>query len=403
MLKIFTNNWQAKLICLLIAIAFWTYVASSQAKVDNFPGGIPLKLNNTPEGMIAITDVESVELKIVAERSIWTKLSSDNIIASVNLTNLTQGTHELPINIETKISGVEIVDYNPKTALIRLEPQVVKSVPVNVKIEGSVAEGLMPGIAETDPEEVEISGAKSIIDQILEATAVIRLDGETEDVTKNVKIVALSAESEKIKGITFKPEEVRVIVPIIKAGSTKTIGIKIKTSGQIATGYWISNITTEPSDVSITGSSSILRSINYLETKELNIDGINSTITRTVDLNIPSGITVTNQINSVKISIEVSSTSTSKQVIAQINPSNLAGNLKINSLDPNSISVNLAGSSANLDGANPDSVKLNLNLAQFNKEGLYKIDLSNSMFSVPEGITVTSFVPSSITVNLVNK
>lgn len=402
MLKIFTNNWKAKLICLLIAVGFWTYVAANQAKVDNFPGGVPLEINNVPEGMIAITDVEKIELKIVAERSIWNKLTSDYINANVNLSGLGQGTHEVPINIEAKMSGVEIVDYTPKTALIRLEPKVTKSVPVNVKIEGEAGEGLMAGIPEIKPEEAEISGAKSIVDKILEATAIIRLDGETDNVTKNVKLVALNAESEKISNIKFNPEETQVTIPIIKAGTTKTVGIKVNAKGNVASGFWISSISTNPSTITISGAAGIIRSINYIETKELNIDGINSQTVKTVDLNIPSGITIADQVSLVRVEIDVSQSSSSKQISAQISPQNIASNLKVNSLNPSSLSVNLSGKSADLEKSNSDNVKLNLNLGGFS-EGTYSIDLTNSMFSAPDGVSVTSFVPSSISVNLTKK
>lgn len=402
MIKIITNNWQAKIICLLIAVGFWTYVAGNQAKVDNFPGGVPLEINNTPEGMIAITDVEKIDLKIVAERNVWNRLTADYISASVDLANLEQGTHELPINIDTKMSGIEVVDYNPKTALIRLEPKVIKNVPINVKIEGEAAENLMPGISIVEPDKIEISGAKSIIDKILEATAIVRLDGETENVSKSVRLVALNAEGEKITNIKFNPEEVKVTIPIIKAGTTKTVGIKVKTVGSIANGFWISNISTLPSTITITGAASTLRSINYLETREINIDGLNSSTTQTIELNIPSGISITDQITSVKINIELLPTTSSKQVNGQIATQNLGSNLKLNSLDPNSILVNLSGTTSDLEKATSDNVKLNLNLSAYS-DGTYSIDITNNMFSVPEGIIITSFIPSAIKVNIVKK
>lgn len=403
MIKILTNNWKAKIVCILIAVGFWTYVASNQAKVDNFPGGAQLELTNTPEGMVAITDVDKIDLKIVAERGIWNKLTSDNIHATVNLSNLSQGTHELSINVTTNTPGVQIVDYIPKTALIRLEPKATKNIPVTVKIEGDAAEGLMAGVSTIVPEQVEISGAKSVIDKILEATATIRLNGETADLTKNVKVEALNSENTAITGVSFNPETVKVTIPIIKAGTTKTVGIKVKTIGNLVSGFWISNLSTTPSTVTINGASSLIRSVNYIETKELNIDGLSSSIAKTIDLNIPAGISIIDQVSEVRVNLEISSVSSSKQISAQISPQNISPNIKINSLDPNTISVNLSGATADLDKANSDSIKLNLDFAKYDSPGIYSFDITNTMFSVPNGVTIISFVPSSIKVNLVNK
>lgn len=401
--KLFTYNWPIKLTCLLIAIGFWTYVSSTGVKVDNFPGGVVLEMQNIPEGMIAITDINNIDLRIVAEKNVWSKLSSDSVKAYVDLAGLPAGTHERAIKIQINVEGVEVADYSPQLVLIRLEPKVTKNIPVNVKIEGNAGEGLVSGVPDVIPEEVEISGAKSIIEKILEANAIVRLDGETENINKTVKLIALNAENEKLTGIIFTPEEVNISIPIIKAESTKTVGIKVVTQGDLPNNYWISNIQTSPSTITITGSSSILKSLNHIETRSINVENLNKNLNTNIELNIPTGITLVDQINSINVNIGVSKVDSGKQVNAKIIPKNLLTNLSIKSINPENISVNIQAKSDLLNNTTIDDVKLNLDLSKYSLSGTYPIDITREMFEIKEGISILSFAPSSIKVELENK
>lgn len=401
--RIFTYNWPVKLVCLLIAISFWTYVSSTGVKVDNFPGGAALELRNTPEGMVAITDVSEVDIRIVAEKGVWSKLSSDSVKAYVDLVGLPAGTHEMGIKIQINVGGVQVADYSPQKALIRLEPKVAKNIPVNVKIEGSAAEGLVSGIPIVELEEVEISGAKSVIDKILEANAIIRLDGETDEVKKTVKLVALNAENENITGVTFKPQEVNITIPIVKAEATKTVGLKVATTGDVASDYWISDIKVTPPTITITGNSAILKSLNYLETSKINIDNLNKDLSTNIELNIPAGVTLIDQVNSIAVKLSVSKIESTKKVNAQISAKNIPSGLNIKSIDPQNVSVNIQAEADILKDISPEDIRLVFDLSGYTVAGSYQIDIQDDIFEVKDGVNILNFTPSSIRVELENK
>lgn len=403
LIRLFTYNWQIKLVCLLIAIAFWTYISSIGVRAGEFPGGIELELKNIPEGMVAITDVNTVDLKIVAEQNVWNRLTSESVKAYVDLAGLTAGTHDETVQIQINIEGVEVEDYSPKQALIRLEPKVTKTVPVNVKIEGEAASGMVSGVPIIEPEEVQISGAESIIGKILEANAVVRLDGESEDVSKTVKLSALNADNEKINGVSFSPEEVNVTIPIVKAESTKTVGIKVLTNGSVSSGYWISDLSTTPSEVTITGSSSALKSVDYIATKKINIDNLSSNLSTTAELSVPSGVSLVDQVNSIKVNFVVSQSDTNKLLNAKIETKNLPSNLILQSITPNNIAVNVSGSADVLKSVTSGNVILNIDLSKYTSSGVYNMDITNDMFSLKDGVNILSYTPSSLTIELTNK
>jgi YbbR domain-containing protein len=403
MIKSIFNNWKIKLICILLALGFWTYLSSTGVKVDNVPGGVVLEYKNVADDMVVISDIDKISVKLAAEKNIWSKVSSDSIRAYIDLKNRSSGTYEIDVEVSTEISDVEIEDFSPKKVLIRIEPKKTKNVPVNIKIEGDPAEGMTYGVPNIDPETVEIIGAQTIIDKIPEASAVLRLNGENDSITRLVKLVAIGSEGERISGISFNPEEITVELPIIQAENTKTVGIKINTTGKVNQDYWISEISTLPDVVTITGSSSILRSLTYLETRPINIDNINRNLTTNIELDIPPGISLVDQVNLVRVDFKIERNNSTKQLPIKINTINLSDHLRIKSINPELINALVTGPINLINKINSSDVVLTLDLGQYQTSGRYQIDISQSMFTVPDQINLLTYVPSSIEINIENK
>lgn len=400
MFKFVTNNWIAKLICLILAVVLWGYVAVGESQVDNFPGEIALEIKNVPADLVAIIDTESVQIKISADRNIWNRLSSNSFSAYIDLKGLAEGTYEREVAVKPNVDNVEIVEIMPQKILVRLEKISKKIVPVKLQTEGEADEGLVPGDATIEPENVEISGAKSIVEKILEATAVIKLNGETENIEKTVALLALDAEGEAIKNISFTPKDVRIALPIVKAGTTKTVGIKAKTSGKPKAGFWISQIVVNPADIAIKSNGGVLKGTNFIETKSIDIEGASQNISRTIDLDLPLGVTAVDGINSVKVEIKVSPTNLDKEVSASISYENLNPSLKVDNIEPNNVKTVINGPADILTSIN---VQLKLNLANYKSAGSYSLDIEKSMFTIPAEVIISSFIPSSVKITLSNK
>ena len=144
MINLFTNNLTAKIICLLLAFSFWTYVVSGEAKVDNFPGSLAIEVKNRPENLVVVKDVNEVEIRIMAERGVWQKLSSGSFEAYIDLSGLSQGTHDVAVNVRSSVDEVQIVEVKPAKILVSMEPVVHKTIEVKSKTEGIKVVILIP-------------------------------------------------------------------------------------------------------------------------------------------------------------------------------------------------------------------------------------------------------------------
>jgi len=404
MIRIITNNFWIKLLCIFIAAGVWVYVANNESKVDDFPGTIPLEVKNKPNELVVIKDTNYVQIKIVAQRGLWKKLSADSFEAYIDLSGYKEGTHEIPVTVNSSLKGVQIVQINPPKILTRLEPRISKKVKVRTRTEGQAAQGYIPGEPEINPESVVISGAKSIIQKISEAIAVIHLNGESEEITnKIISVNAYDENNKPIENVEFDPSEVSIDLGFIKATKTKTVGIKVKTSGKVADGYWISQITTQPETVIITGSSTALAQTNYISTNYVDINNLTNNKVATTYLNLPQGVSlISGQPEQVDVNIDVSQTFSQKEVCPKVNFQNLASSYKVSDINPNEIRVTLSGPKKKIQSISPDDVVLNIDLSG-RSEGKFFLDLNQEMISLPEEISAINILPTSLQIQIESK
>jgi|UniRef100_A0A7V3JAN8 YbbR domain-containing protein len=396
-MRFFTTNVGVKLFALVCATLLWMYVSAGENKVDYFPGNLSIEAKNSPEGLAPIYDEQKVRVKLQAPYEIWSRLNVDNLHAFVDLAGLSEGTHDVEVKIESDLPNVSVIEKEPSRIIIRLEPVLTKKVPVKVRYEGEAKAGFVPGEAVVSPSEVEAKGAKSLIDSLSEATALVKLSGEDKDFKKVVFLAFYNDKGEQQKGIEFNPKSVTVDIPIETASETKTVGVKPKIKGRPKADYFISKIETDPATVEISGSETELKSILYIETKEIDVSDLATDLEKEVDLMIPQGII--SKTKYVNLKITLAPNMVEREVVAGFSYVNRGQNLTVSSVTPNTVRVVLICPSAIAGGLSANNVVIALDL-QNKVAGSYLINITKNMLSVPDGCAISSWLPSAVTVVL---
>ena len=142
-----------------------------------------------------------------------------------------------------------------------------------------------------------------------------------------------------------------------------------------------------------------MASVDRISTKEIKIDGLNSSITRTVALDLPGGVETMDGITTVMVVIKIIPLTNISQTSASINPQNLDTSLEIVSISPSTVSLALSGEDEILSKIDTYTINCNLDLTG-QGEGVFEIKLDKADFVVPQGISVVNFLPTSIKVEL---
>lgn len=401
-LDIIFRNWQAKIISVFLALSLWLYVGIGQTRNDFFPGGLPLQIKNVPEGFVAITDVDRVKVRVVASPDLWKKLSADSFSAYLDLGGLQPGVNEVKVTVISSVGDIQVVETDPAKVLVRIESRIEKEVPVNVLIDGKAGEGLVAGDWKVEPNKVKVNGAKSIVDSLLEATAKISLDGQTADFKKSAKLEGLDSQGKTISNLEFTPKEAIVSVPIIKASNVKTVGIKANIQGTLADGFWISKIEVTPQTVTIAAAEAQIGKINYVLTNAIDISNVNKSTFFEVPLKPDAGISILDSVDKVKVELFITKSQSTKEIETGFKWQ--GSNLNVVSVEPTTVKVVVSGPSDKLATLTASDISLIIDLSSTKDiPGTYSIDISRSNISGPSGISVSSIVPSAISVRVDTK
>ena len=392
---IFKNLW-VKLFCLFSATALWLYVSSTQSNIGKFPGSINIKAINTPANLVAIFDQKTVDIKIAADPLIWRKLSSDSFSAYIDLATYEEGTFDIQLTVASSVPDVQIIQKNPEKILVSLEPIITKDVPVSARLEGEAAKGLVAGSVEIKPAHVQVRGPKSLIGSISEATALVKLNGEVENFSKNIEVIALNDNGELVKDVDFTPSEVSASIPIVKASNNKTVGVKVSLTGTVKSGYTVSKINVEPSVVNITGSSNVLSDINYVETAEIDVSNLDANLEKQVNLVIPSGLAMQSGVSSkVRVTIVLDQLKVQREISVTNFDYQNAGKFNVSSITPEEIKLiaSVPIGLANLDGI---SLKLDFAGKKVDQNNSISFILNEEMFILPEGVSIIKIIPETV-------
>lgn len=398
-LRLITNNWHIKLVALFIAVGMWVYAASAITSVAKFPSGIPVKVINLSPNMVAIYDQKEVMIEIAAESAVWQSLTTESFTAFIDLGGRAIGTYTIPLNVTTAVSDLSIVSKTPSSLVVSIEPRMEKDVPVAAKISGNAADNMTAGDITFDPSSVKISGPKSIVSGISQVVAPIVLSGESENFSKSVKIEAEDYKGQTVNFVSYLPAQVNADVKIVKAGNVKNLGIKVVTTGVVASGYYVSGVTANPAVLSVIGSADNLRSLTSISTQPIDITNTSRNLSTRISLEVPAGVKIDGGITSVTVTINLSSAPITRTLTLPVTTKNLPAGQKIASISPQTVDVIVAGSSDTVGSLSPESVSLVIDLSSATA-GSNVISITNSSFSFSAGISISGFAPGSITITL---
>lgn len=394
------HNWPEKLISLIIATGVWIYATLGVNSVIAFPGKIDIEFRNTNENLAAVSDQTDISIKIKSDSVNLKRITSDNFKAYVDLVGLTAGVYEKEVTVESKNDQIQVVEKNPKKITIRIEPVATKQVPVKTDFSSKAADGYTAIDKSITPSTVEAKGPQSEINKLSVAVATVRLAGETEDFERMSGLTGETTSGEVLKNIQFNPSSVNVGVAISSSTTTKTVGIKAITTGELPTGYQIKEIRYEPSLITITGSSEKIGSLRYLETKPIDISSLKETATLSGNLNIPSGVAIEEKISQIKATFVISPADAYNKFSVKLKTTNLAQG-QTASIAQDKVEITLRGPANILNSINPDSLEATLNLDGI-KNSMVPVQVS-APDNLPADVEFIGSTPRTVDVTVKNQ
>lgn len=312
MRKIFASDNSLKVISVLIAITIWIYIAivmdpAIEVSVRDLPIqfiGQDVLENN---GLAVISEsATTVSVKVKGSRKKMGVNDMKTIIAKADVSSAKIGSNSIPIEIVVPFENQGLSSQSLYSIDVNVETISRKSIDIDIRSSGTLAQGYMCGDIKAEPEKIFISGPKSAIEKV--SKAVVRLDFSGADVDIDTELPLgflddtgneISSVDTILKRLDVSPERVMVHCPVVKI---KEIVPTVRfNSSDLPENFKYKMV---PSILYTYSSDGSPVKIDKIETEAVDLDRLLLNDKIKVKLIIPENIKVLNHVSELEISVE---------------------------------------------------------------------------------------------------
>jgi YbbR domain-containing protein len=254
-----------------------------------------LTLVGLSEGLEMVQDLneESVVLELRAPRTSWESMRDDDFRATLDLTGLGPGEHDVSVKITRRDPQVTVLEVQRPEYTVVLDARIEKDVPVQVEIMDGAAFGYEWQAPIYTPVTVTVSGPQSQVEQVARARAEIYLRNAKSQVERIQTLMPVDAQGRVVERVTVAtPGRVQVVVPVEQWPGRKEVAVRVKLSGPPAVGYRLSAVRSEPSTIVLQGDPALLSEVpGFVETEPLDLTDATADVRKRVALLLPAGVT----------------------------------------------------------------------------------------------------------------
>jgi YbbR domain-containing protein len=397
------KNLGTVLLAFVLSLVVWisSVTANDPNEEVEYPRSIPLAVIGLDNDLLIVSELPaSVRVTIYAPQSIQGRLLADpnSVTATLDLQDLGPGEHSVPVQVQANQRPVRVVATEPAEVEVVIEARVSEVFSVNLLLDGEPALGYRTGILEYSPKEISVSGAESLVEQVVEVRGQLSMGGATQPITETVSLQAYDAEGLVVPDVTLSPESVEVELPISLLGGFRNVIVKVMTSGEIASGYKLTNISVTPPSLMVFSSDPTLTDQlpGYIETEPINLQNAQDDIETYLSLDLPEGITVVGD-DKVLVQVSIAAIETSIRLSLPVEVINLRPGLAAE-VSPANVDVILSGPLPLLSNIDPQSIRIVIDMTDKNELGVYQ-EIPTAPF-LPERISLDSILPETVEVTV---
>ena len=401
--KLIENRWVMRIIALFLALMLYvsvnidsstptnqqtppfnTSTASDQTVVTD----VPVVTYFDQENLVVTGVPETVNVNLEGATSSLKKARQlKDFEVYADLTNLSIGTHKVKLKYKNLADDLK-ASITPSIITVSIEEKVTKDFPVEVDLlnEDKLEEGYTPDQPIVNPNSIQVTASKEVIDRIASVKATINLDHAEETVNKESTITIYDDEG-NILPVAVEPSVVDVTVPI--KSPSKVLPFKITREGELEKGLSISSIEPDPKDITVFGPLDVLDQLEFIDGVIVDLSKIKKDTVLEVDIPVPKGV---NKISpeKIKLNIDVDEQEEKSFLDQEIKAVGLSENKQLEIIEPESgtLDVKILGVSSVIKDIKASDIELYINLSDLS-DGEQEVDIQvngpqNITWSLPQ-------------------
>jgi YbbR domain-containing protein len=397
------RNLGTLLLAFLLALVVWvTAVLSTDPNEERlYPRPVNIEHVGLDPGLLLVDGKPTqAQLTLIAPRSVWNQLlaNPDLVRTWVDLSGLGAGEHVVPLHTEVSLAKpVRIINTEPSEAQVVLEPLSSQTFPVNVQVSGEPALGYRKGVPSASPAEVIVTGPESAVSQVVEVRAEMDVTGASDSVERAVPVQAFDKSGREVSGVNISPSSISVNQPVTLLGGYRNVVVKVATTGEVAPGYWLTNISVTPPNVTVfsVNPQQVNALPGFVETNPLDLTGLQDDTDIRATLHLPEGVSLAGE-ESVLVRLSIAALEGSLPISLPVEVIGLSPELQA-IVSPETVELLLTGPLPILNNLSPAGIRVSVNVTGL-EPGVYQ--LTPVVDLLPVQVKVSSIMPEIVQVTI---
>ncbi len=387
-----------KLLAVLCAIIGWLIVINISDPIGTkIFSPIPVTLKNenilTDNNMVyqILDNTDSVSVQVTAPRSVLSALTESDIQVVADFDNITL-MNTVPLQASAMRYSRDIEEITLETSNLKLEVEMAstRQISVDVRASGTPQDGFAVSALSATPSVVTVTGPESLMEKVASLETVVLVEDRRASFSSSSTVRVLDSDGKEIDSsrISLSDEDVLVDVTMLP---TKSVNLKLNTSGECASGYRLVEVVSDPTTVVITGETSVLSGISTITipAKEVDISGAVKNVRRRISKSIcrraPRCRRMKNQSLPSRQKLKNWSNRHFLFRHSQISIANTPANMTASFGSLTSVNVTVSGTQSDIADMTVNDIKASIDLKNL-ELGLNTVEVA---LITPEGISVT--------------
>ncbi|MBQ1415946.1 MAG: hypothetical protein IIY91_01320 [Selenomonas sp.] len=298
------HNLAAKIVAVLVAVILWGYVMNDQNPSIEGSFNAQVKLINVPDGYKVTQSTETIKITVKGPRSLFAANGDKNFQAHVDMQEAKSGKGSYKVKVEMP-QGFELVEVQPDTVDVELDPIVRRKVRADISVNGSPASGVTVAKVSQASAEVIIEGPSKAVSEVERVIGYVGLTNKNDvDFALQVPLTAINNDGREVQGITIQPATMYVAVQMARGLTKKIVSIRPVTDNDLPQNLELVSMKPNPLQIEIAGAENIISNLTTVSTEKISLADVVGNTDKTVKLALPPGVTVTNHDVLVRIVVK---------------------------------------------------------------------------------------------------
>lgn len=378
------SRWFYILLSVLLAVLIWMYIRDVENPTqEGTYYGVEIQISGErvleERGLtVASISQKTVNVTVNAPISVHNDLRG-NISATVDVSQCTEPgeyqltcTPKLPSNIDT--TGAYFPD-SAQVVTVVIDNLATETKTLELKLEGSVADGYQAGAPVFDPETVELSGTAEQLAQVSRAVVILEADGLKQSYSGRLPITLLDENDEPITdtNISMSEETAYLTLPV---GVMKEVPLTVSfIPGGGATGDGDVEVDIQPKTINVIGTEEAVAGLTEISLGSIDLSTVLDTSVITMPIRLSSALDNASGITEAQVTVTIKGLSTRSLDVSNIEITNVPDGYTVEKVTQTRTIV-IRGSESALEQVDPNQVWIVADMSKITATGTNSVPVT---------------------------